>query len=109
MVTKTSLSKEPMLYIGFMGGPIVTKDLVGPRTLGESVCIPWIVAEQESLMKLHFMQTGWLPTCPCLYILPDCRVQFFRQGIFVGKGEPLYDWIDKFSKEGVQQKRFIFL
>ena len=34
MITKTSLSKEPMLYIGFMGGPIVTKDLVGPRTFG---------------------------------------------------------------------------
>ena len=57
-----------------MGGLIVTKDLVGPRTFGGIRLHTMIVAEQESLMKLHFMQTGWLPTCPCLYILPDCRV-----------------------------------
>ena len=63
MMTSTTLREGPKLYFGFMGGPIAFEDLVGLKTLGDLQ--PFLHAMghclNKFLMKLFFMQTGWLP------------------------------------------------
>ena len=35
VLTKTPLGKGPVMYFGFVGGPILIQDLVGPKIFGE--------------------------------------------------------------------------
>ena len=45
---------------------------------------------EQCLMKLLFMQSGWLRKSHCFHILSDCEVSLLGM-VYVGEGEPTYD------------------
>ena len=70
----------------------ISRETTGPLTYYGSFL------RKQCLMKLLFMQSGWLPKSPCFHILSDCKVSLLGM-VYVGEGEPTYDWPASFEKK----------
>ena len=74
MIIRTLLGKEPTLYTRFIGGPILTQDLVGLKTLRnvQPLLIPWVIVETVS-DEMAF-RVNWLVIKVPLFL---CFIRWF--------------------------------